>query len=413
VQKITSESLERIGSAIHGALAELIANQGRFPRPTELARRWELDQTLCVRTCRALRHEEPLRVLHHLPSTGSLRSILAAGRSHGAPAAICSRVATAIDGLEAAISALGGKKANLDTLIGSQLLEAREKIEATSKQSIFRGMSNLLGLQCDVSLTSYFVYPSEDDPERCDELAIYGSSGLRRLRPELPILVGGRILFGEPSQELSQAHEVLYGGKLDRSGFSVALKEFSTDPFPEVRVIQSGTRLIYTLPADGGGESQELAMFFASIDRHASERWRRRDGAAAPFVFVPRNPAKEFLLDVFVHRDVWPGSEPSLEIGRGENVLTPLAAVRSDIDRLDLRESFKSFGAEPTPASFAPLPRYSAMLARVCEDAGLAMEDFRVHRLHVKYPVISLSYALFFPLPDPPRGARSAASGTS
>lgn len=408
METVTAESLERIGSAIHRALVELIAVDGQFPRPTELARRWDLDQTLCVRTCRALRHDDPLRVLHQLPSTGSLRSILAAGQVHGAADAVCSRARTAISGLEGAISALGGKKSNLDTLIGSRILEAREKIEATSKQSIFRGMSNLLGVQSEVGFTSYFVYPSEDGGEWCDELAVYGSVGLRRLRPELPILVGGRVLGGERHGELSQAQEVLHGGAIDRSGFSVALKEFSTDPFPDVQVIEAGSRLLYTLPGENGGESQAVTLVFASIDRHASPRWRRRDAPSAPFLFIPRNPAKELHLDVFVHRDVWEGVEPIFEVGRGANVLSPFGWEIGEIDRLDLCESFRSLGSDPRAVPCRSIPHYADLVAHACELSQLDPESFRLFRLQVKYPVISLAYGLRFPLPENPAGTAHA-----
>jgi hypothetical protein len=263
-------------------------------------------------------------------------------------------------------------------------------------------MSNLLGLQSDVALTTYFIYPSEDDSESCDELAIYGSHGLRRLRPELPILVGGRVLFGDRSGDLSKAHAVLHGGELDRSGFSVALKEYCTEPFPDIRVIEAGSRLLYTLPGDGGGESQEVSMIFASIDRSASARFRRGDRPTESQTFLPRNPAKDMLLDVFVHRDIWSGSEPHLEIGRGANLLSAPAIEGVEIDRLDLRESIQFLGTDPAAIPFKPLPRYTEMLAQVIDRAGLEAEQFRLYRLHVKYPVISLSYSVVFPLANRP-----------
>ena len=397
MSSVTTQALRELGAELHSALVELISTDGRLPRPTDLSRWWHLDQTLCVRTCSALKNDDPLRVLHQLSSTGSLRSIAEAGRTRDVDPAIYDRAVHAIATLEEVIASLGGKKANLDTLIGSQLVEAREKIEATSKQSIFRGMSNLLGLQSDMVLTAYLVTPSADGDEWCDEMAIYGSKGLRRLRPELTTMVGGRVLAGETSDELARAREILHGGQIDHSGFSVALKEFSTDPFPDVDVLLYDQRLLYTLPGDPAGESDEVTMFFASIDRHASRR--KRAGAEeeeAPFIFIPRNPSKEMLLDVFVHKDVWSGSEPRLDIGRGENVLRPFSA-KSAIDQFDFCESLQILGTRPQAIPFKSLPQYPAMLEAVAQSVGYDMADYRLYRLHVRYPVASLSYKIYFP----------------
>jgi hypothetical protein len=234
---------------------------------------------------------------------------------------------------------------------------------------------------------------------------------MRRHRPERTILAGGRILHGETG-EVQQAKEVLHSGRIDRSGFSVALKRHSTDPYPEVEVLQAGKRLIYTLPGDDGGESRETTLFFASIDRNASPRYRRRDRNVAPFAFLPRNPSKDMLLDVFVHQDIWRGAEPRLDITRGESLLTLTGALPArEIDRLDLCESIQAV-PDARGRPFKPLPQYSDMLADVCQSSGIDCDDYRHYRLHVRYPVVSLSYSMQFALPDRPVSPFYGATGT-
>ena len=399
MSNVSTKSLQELGTQLLESLTSLIEFDGRLPRPTDLSRWWELDQTLCVRTCGALRNTDPLRVLHQLSSTGSLRSIVEAGRRKGVDPEVCSRAEHAIGILEETIANLGGKKANLDTLIGSQLVEAREKIEATSKQSIFRGMSNLLGLSCDTVLTAYFVTASKTQPGWVDEVALYGSSSLRRLRPELTTLVGGRVLQGEANEELNQARAALHGGEITESGYSVALKDFCTDPFPEVEVILQAPRLLYTLPASATGESSEATMFFASIDQNAAPLTRQGEITSAPYIFLPRNPSMQMLLDVFVHRDLWVGLEPELDIGRGDNVLRPLSGSNV-LDQFDFCESLQFLGSKRSAFSFKPLPRYVEMLDEVSKQVDFDLDVFRLYRLHVRYPVTSLAYGIRFPLPD-------------
>ena len=96
MSQISSQTLLELGESLQSSLRALVSKDGELPRPTDLARVWSLDQTLCVRTCAALRNDEPLRVLHQLPSSGGLRSIVEAGEGQGVPRKIRDAAAAAI-----------------------------------------------------------------------------------------------------------------------------------------------------------------------------------------------------------------------------------------------------------------------------------------------------------------------------
>lgn len=401
LMEVSGDRLKQAGDTLRTALIGLIATEGgAIPRPTDLARGWKLDQTLCIRVCSALKASDSLSVLHQLPSTGSLRTLLAAARKREVSEEAASAADLEIGLLEDLIRTLGGKKANLDTLIGSQLLEARAKTEHTSKQNIFRGMSNLLGLQADVSMTSFFVYPGGES-DQCNELAIYGSLRLRRLLPERGILVGGRLLQHAPDDELPRAESILHGGKIDESGYSIALKPFCTEPFPHVELVRRGRRLLYTLPGNEKGEAQESTLLFASIERDASPRYRSEETEYAEFGFVPRNPAKDSVLDIFVHKDVWAGTEPHLRIHRNDRTLSAGQGLTGDaLDNLELYERVQNLGVDPRAIPLRLIPRYTELLQHVLQQVPLELGDFRLFRYHVRYPVIGLMYLIHFNLPE-------------
>ncbi|MEM7165945.1 MAG: hypothetical protein AAF581_10795 [Planctomycetota bacterium] len=391
---VSTKNVSRLGKDLCDALSQLLSgDSGELPRPTELARGWSLDQTLCTRVCGALRNDDPLNVLHQLPATISLRSLVAAAEKKGVRTDLIATASEMINELEGVIRHLGGKKSNLDTMIGSQLVEARSKIEQSAKQSIFHGMSNLLGLHCRLSLTSFFVYPS-DDGKHCNELAVYGVLEHRRLRPELPILVGGRLLSGEGAEEVEEAMRVLHQGELDDSGHSVALKDFSSQPFPKVEFQRVGKRLLHFLPGNENGEYQEVSVLQASIEKNASLVEANENGVHGSFTFIPRNPAKDMLLDVFVHEDLWRSSIPRLSITRGNRAV---AAKRgSALDELDLSETIQPLGCDPRALATKVFPRYPMLVNDMHERMGWNPLNFRLYRLHVKYPVIGLSYEMTF-----------------
>ncbi len=396
---ISEATLRQCGTDLGAALRAIIDfGNGGLPRPTELSRGWKLDQTLCTRLCGALRNEDPLNVLYQMPGPPSIKELTAAATRARVDVSLLRNVQDQLTIYEALIRRVGGKKSNLDTLVGSRVLEAREKIEQRSKQSIFRGMTNLYGVSSEVAMTSYFVYPSEAEG-RLNELAVYGSLGMRRLRPELPILVGGRILEHPLESSDSEAREILHRETVEDDGYSIALKQFSTDPFPSVEVVLDEGRLLYTLPGDVGGSYEELTMLFASIDRAAMGYYRTDDQPSGYFGFIPRNPSKHLLLDMFVHESAWQGVEPRLEMTRNDAALFSQA---TPMDRFDFCENVQFLGTSPSARSVRWVPRYSEMLEWVHRSQGWNPSEFRLYRFAVKHPVISLRYTIYFDLPEAP-----------
>jgi len=400
MSQISSQTLLELGESLQSSLRALVSKDGELPRPTDLARVWSLDQTLCVRTCAALRNDEPLRVLHQLPSSGGLRSIVEAGEGQGVPRKIREAAAAAVDRLDAVIRSLGGRKTNLDTLIGVNLVEARQKIEASSKQGVYRGLSTLYGTSTRVALTTYFIQPSSTDSETLDAVALYGSVEMRRIRPDRSLLLGGRLLCGESAEiseeELDRRVEIaernLLSEELPGDGSSIALREFCSDPLPPLQLERAGRKLLYTLPADPDGMSQISTVLFLSRDGGVGPT-RIPEGGPRNFVFVPRTPSEHMLLEVLVDEAVWSGCEPQVEISRGDVLLRPLSE-QSAADRLDFCESARSLGEESPGWDFAEVPRYREMLGAAARIAGLDLGRYRLFRLHVRYPVISLAYQL-------------------
>lgn len=398
-----AHAIANVGRQLRLALERLcLSDPGSIPRPVDLSKVWRIDQTLAVRLCRALRSDDPLAVIYALPAPNSLRLLLkAAARRKVDPSRVAETEAR-IGDLERLIESVGGQKSNLDTIIGGQLLEVRSRTEHGSKQTLYRGMSNLLGLQVATSVVSYFVYPS-DSGEAFDELAVYGVHRLRRLRTDLPTLLGGRNLTPALSGgAVSLARETLQSEALNPNGFATALQSFCSQPLPELRIEEVDGQLLYTLPGNELGGVDELSLIFASIEKHASPRCRTEEQEHADHRFVPRNPSQNLLLDVFLHRDVWPRAEPTLLVARSG---TARARDRESghVDLLDMMESVQSLGYGARAARTNLFPRYPELLDHVHGQMGWKSEDFRLYRCHVRYPIVGLWYSVAFPLPDPPR----------
>ncbi|MEM7264060.1 MAG: hypothetical protein AAF488_18890, partial [Planctomycetota bacterium] len=207
---------------------------------------------------------------------------------------------------------------------------------------------------------------------------------------------GGRILMNPPADIEGSAKEILHGGDLGDDGYSIALKEFSSDPFPHVEVERDGQRLLYILPGDDERRYEELTMYFASIERNASRLKENEETDHALFGFVPRNPSRQMLVDIFIHDGVWDGVEPEVEILRNDAALASRVAPR---DVFDFCETVEFLGSDLAKRCFKGLPGYEDLLDSVLETQGLDPASFRLYRFNVKYPVIGLRYQARFSLP--------------
>lgn len=391
--------LAEVGERLQQAWARLVdAGSGQPPRPTSLAANWGLNQTLCTRLVQALRESDPASSLSRFPSPGSLRTVLRVAEQRSVAADRLADADRAVKDFERLIVQCGGVKSNLDTIIARQLDHSREKIEQNSKQLVFRGMTSLLGVEAKTSVIMCFAFPSAD-PDRVDELAVHGYHGLRRLRPELPLMLGSREMLPDCEDPEAALLKTLRGGRIDADGETTALLDFCTDPFPEIEVRREGGRLLYALPAQPEQLGGELDLFFASIQRGADPRTATPDHPRARYAYIPHNPARQLVFDVFVHEDLWRGVEPELILARVGNPAAPDLLAHS-LDRLDFVESLQHLGSSSSAISTPHYGPYNKLVRSIHAEMGWDLGSFRLYRCAVKYAVVGLWYTIQFRLPE-------------
>lgn len=396
---IEHKELAAVGARMQSAWSTLVEiGNGQLPRPSTLSTQWGLNQTLCTRLLQALRESDPVHALSKFPSTGSLKGVLKIAESKSTPHIHLENAGQAINELEALIAQFGGTKSNLDTMISRQLDHSREKIEQNSKQLIFRGMTSLLGVEAKSSVIMCFAFPASD-PDRVDELVVHGYHGLRRLRPELPLMLGTREMLPNCEDPQAALLNTLHGGNIDVDGETTALLEFSTDPFPEIEIRQERDRLIYALSAQPEQIGGELDLFFASMHRNADPRNATPGHPRARYAYIPHNPARQLVFDVFVHKDLWQGVEPELILAKVGNPAAPDLLAHS-LDRLDTIETLQNLGSSLSALSTPHFGRYRELVESVHTQMQWELSDFRVYRCSVKYAVVGLWYTIQFQLPE-------------
>ncbi len=389
-----------VGRELGQCLRELLEGLPGSPRgPQQLARVLGLDKVLTSRVLKAARVKEPIAVLFHAPGPEPLRRLVrSVARSGGAPEA-AKRAGAAVDRFERLIRQDGGDRSSLDAVISAWLPETRRDFELRRKQAAFKAMSQLRGTMAETNLACVLLHPS-DDGKNLDVVWVFGLLGFQRLRPGVSAKVTTRRMTpqGGPRQPVN------LDGRPITHVEDARLDEFCEAPPAPLDVRQAGDVVHYMLGGDGFGPRSAVDLVLVEVNFREIPRFVPRGSGRKGNVFAEVSaPAKSLLFDVFVHEDVYPGSEPQLVIY--DTALEGVANVNDparDVDRLQVAETIQPLGRGAATGRNAQVPGYAGMLRHVFGKLGWDDRAFRGYRCAIDYPIYGTQVAMAFDPPPPP-----------
>lgn len=398
--------MRRTGRALGDSLAEVVAGVEGVPRrPAELSRVLGLNRDIAGRVMKSIAARDGLEVLHVAPGPEPLRTFIRAAARRGAAPDAVAGAEIAIDHFDRIIRDDVGTRSALDAMIVASLPEARERFELASKQSVFKGMSQLKGVHADVWLNATLIHPAAADPLHHDALLVHGAIGLQRVRPDIPVTFTYR--------EFDTA-----GVRDDASDASNAdapdwrrLDAFCPHEPARLSTRRVGDVLYYALDDDRVGPAALSDMLVidhhpATVDRFAAPSTesppRNRKGTFC----APDIPVRSLVFDAILHESAFPGSDPHLAVyDMGPDGMAYVNDPRRDVDRMDVLESVEFLGQDLRRFHAPEMPRYTAMLEHICQHRGWDPAAFRGYRCRIQYPVHGWQVCMSFDPPAPPAAA--------
>ncbi|MFT7463297.1 MAG: hypothetical protein ACI9EF_001641 [Pseudohongiellaceae bacterium] len=389
-----------LAERIPAVLQELPQGDGG---PVALARSLGLDKVLASRLLKALRSRDPLAVSYHLPGPAPLRKFLRAARRGGAQQATIDSAELAVASFEQLIRSDVGDRSALDAIISSWLPDARGEFELRRKQAAHKAMSQLKGAAVDTLLATVLLHPSKE-PGRIDIVWIFGLLGLRRLRPGVAVKFASRRIVDKQGQ--ARQPTSLLGATVEHPR-GLRLDDYCDAPPAQLQVEQAGDTVHYVLGGEAFGPRSAVDLVMAEVNLAELPQTVPAGSGRKGYVFAEvATPARRLLFDVLVHRDIYPGSDPSLRIY--DTALDGVADVNDparDIDRLELAESVSCLGRGSSALRVAGVPHYVELLNHVHQSMSWSAADFSAWRCHIDYPIYGSQVALVF---DPPEGTPAA-----
>jgi hypothetical protein len=326
------------------------------------------------------------------------RLLKAASRRHVGPEVI-EAVSGAFDAFERFLQENAEDREALEAMITAHLPEAREKAELSSKQTIFKAMSQVRGVTMDATAQTFFMSPASDG-QTVEIVSLEGFFGLRRVKPE------SRIGFTSASLTHPDTRPRTLEGKPCDSPTRTLLEQFSTSPLPRIEFEDIEGSLHHLIVGQDVGLRGAVDLVSAWRNHDRGRRYRRPGEPAktGPLCIID-TPMKRLLSDAFIHKDLYLPESPELRIYQLglHGHLRAFADPAREADRLDMRESIRPLGFGIDGARHSNLPRYAEMLEHVFNTVGWNPADFRGHRLDVQYPVHGAQYHMGFALPAAPQ----------
>ncbi len=401
MQPFESDAVAVLASA-REAFAVLIASlPSPIRKPTDLKRCLRIDPKLAWQVFRVATATDPLSAGLHVPGAAALKGLLRAASRNRVPSPVIDSVKSAAQEFESLVKRHAGDRSSFVSMISSHAATGSEQIDREHRRAAFRANSHIWGVQAQTKLSCSIIQASEEE-NRVDIAYIRGFVGLRRFRRDAPQIVS-RMVVADDDGKVRQgiAREPIDPDGQVQPGTSL-LKDFCTQPLPELRAFEMNGMLFGELVGGDVGSRSAVTCITGDVSRSAGPVHRDEDNKADISFVVVRTPCEVLVHDLLV------------EVGLfGE--IAPHAAVYSDHqgnqlrefnerERLPMQVSAEPLGCGPSVLRTPDVPRYAEMMRYVFERLRRDADRFEVYRCRVEYPVMPSSVVIKFDLP--PRRTR-------
>lgn len=401
--------LRAVGLELRETLTPIIRDiAGTSPRPSRLAERLEIDKSLASKLSRAFRTEDPLAFMHIVPAPAGLRIFLSAAARADVASEMRSRAKRSVGRFQALIDETPGGRATLDATISASSPEARTRNERSSKQAVYKAMSYILGIQCE-SMASAFVIRHSETTDMVDSIDISHRNAMRRLRPTAPVGLLSHRLHGKDGEEsVPQLRFETLDGRLAGDIHEFFLREFCSDPLPEMVEFRNGNQTTVALSEDAPPPEAPFDLTFAAIIRNVMEQYRTVDTRHSWRNYLLHCPCKTLIRDVFIHEDLYVGTVPEISLyipsPKGPEIVRHPGRFGT-MNTLDMTAPIEQLGMGLANVEVKEMPSYSRLLRHVFNRAGWDPSRYRGYRTKIIYPVPMIYMNWWFELPEPPPGA--------
>lgn len=381
-------------SKVQQACAALMnALPGTVSKAADIHRALDIDPKLGWQVFRVAQASNSLAAGTHVPTPIPGERLAVAAESHGLPRAIITQLRQALAQFERLVSSHAGDRKSFEAMLAGLNSEAGDYLDVDRRKAAFTALSHIWGMRVRTRLWCA-VYHRGSESRFINGASIRGLTGINRLRRS----VGFQL---DSFRALDSDRHTLEGEALE-SGQSVLLKEFCSQPLPQISHRKMPDGRLQTMLAPGevgklGSANLYMAEIFRELNWHHSDPLQRKIGNS----ILVTKPTEVLILDMLVEQGMFGFLEPSVSVyGDLERPGEYRSAQYNEVDRLPIATRVERLGIGSAALATPDVPDYPRMFTHVCRRLGWSEDSFEVLRCRLEYPVLHTVVAMSVPLPE-------------
>jgi hypothetical protein len=363
-------------------------------RPSALATHLGVSRVLISRTLGAIALPNPLDMLQRVPGPETLRGIVEAAVTKGAPQTTADAAIDAIEQFSRIIRDSFGTRAALNAAICANQPDMQRRLELDSRYRVFKGMRELRGVEAATWLSTTFVAPNHDNPAMLSATVLQGFIALRRLRNDVPV----NFAF-DSIGAVANAHT----NAVDVPASTLSLEDLYTHKPAVLDVDTIGGKMMYRLRQSGLGKHALTDMLAMVRVPEWRSRFARPDRPLVGPFAQPTAPVKLLVFDLLAPAGTFTEESPLLSVYAPSmrGAANPNDAWR-DIDRASVPETVEIYKPGEQSFEMPEIPNYRHMLTRVAGEMRLDLDALQLYRVRMAYPVFGFQFVISLQLPPSP-----------
>ena len=367
-----------------------------------------VNQTLAWKIMQIVKVKDPFAAAQYIPGAEGINIFLDAAKRLSAPEEVIARARAAMEGFRKLIAEHAGDRASLELMLGASANEGQSQTDLTYRKAGFQCASYTWGVQARARLMTVALHP-DTDPNHVHFAKIVGYVGLRRVRPQIrwPLLHStfGSYADGSNVPRIDPFRPIDPDGVLPTG--APLLRQFSTVPPEQIeRIPLPNGEYDDCWIGDSVGDKAAISCFTGEILREPGPRYGDPDDPYEEFGSQIRTPLETFILDIFVHHELYGRLHPELsvysELSGRKWYHTPYAQ-RPPQDTLSFPERVEYLGRGSSVIHTPDIPAYEDMMHFVYSRLGWDLQAADVYRAVITYPVIATAAVVRSELPRAPK----------
>lgn len=388
------QRLVTLGMELQSALAAVLqALPPEAQRTTGLSSLGKVNKVFASRFLKALRQQDPLAMVHHVPGPDPLRRFLDGLPSEMVDARTQAAAKAVVEQFQQVIDGEAGDRAALQTMMSNWLGDARQEFEVRRRQAAFKAVSELKGSAVDLNLSAAILHPSQK-AEYLDLVWLMTMIGLQRLRPGAQVRLDTRRMSDEGQE---RQPKVFLGEDLNEI-LAEGLEAYCPHRPARLEAEQLDGTMNYFLAGEDFGPHRRSDMHLVEWNREELRRFRPEQPERRSYVYSnPIPPSQELILDLFLHKSLMDQEAPELLVydTAGVGPRDP----NDPLCRFDLLEQAEELAYADGVHGILPVAEYSPyqdIVGSILHRLDWAPKEFHQWRVRVAYPLHSSQVTLAF-----------------